>query len=61
MPDRLAAIVFSFTPPIGKTRPVKVTSPVIAKFALIGFSSASESMAVIIVHPADGPSFGVPP
>ena len=30
MPARRAASTFSFTPPIGNTKPVNVTSPVIA-------------------------------
>eukprot|EP00982_Pelagococcus_subviridis_P010173 30973-Pelagococcus_subviridis.AAC.16 len=41
--------------------PVSVTSPVIARFGLTGFPVANDTIAVIIVHPADGPSFGVDP
>lgn len=43
------------------TLPVRDTSPVIARFCLIGLFIASESKAVMIVQPADGPSLGVAP
>ena len=43
------------------TFPVRETSPVIAIFCRIGESSANDIKAVIIVQPADGPSFGVAP
>ena len=36
-------------------------APVIARSARVGLSCASESMAVTIVTPADGPSLGVAP
>ena len=58
---RLTAIVFSFTPPMGSTFPVSDTSPVIAMFWRAGLFIASDSMAVTMVQPADGPSFGVAP
>ena len=40
---------------------VSDTSPVIARSSLIGLSSASDRSEVIIVMPAEGPSFGVAP
>ena len=43
------------------TFPVRETSPVMARFCWIGLLRASERRAVIMVHPADGPSFGVAP
>lgn len=58
---RCAASVFSLTPPIGRTLPVRVTSPVIATWGLMGLLRASDSSAVIMVQPALGPSFGVAP
>ena len=61
MPARCAAMVFSLTPPMGSTRPVSESSPVIAKSARGDLACASESMAVTIVIPADGPSLGVAP
>ena len=48
-------------PPIGNTFPFKEISPVIPIFLLTGLSRASEIIAVVIVIPADGPSFGVLP
>lgn len=61
IPSRAALIVFSLTPPIGKTLPVREISPVIPMFCLIGLFNASESKAVVIVIPALGPSLGVAP
>ena len=52
-PLLLAAMVFSLTPPMGMTIPVSVTSPVIARFGRTAFPVASDTIAVIIVHPAD--------
>eukprot|EP00850_Spirogloea_muscicola_P008627 SM000046S16408 [mRNA] locus=s46:417076:424911:- [translate_table: standard] len=73
-PLRLAAIVFSFTwhidvkhklatltPPIGRTRPVRVTSPVMARSLFTSLFMAKDSIEVIMVHPALGPSLGVAP
>jgi len=48
-------------PPIAKTFPFKDISPVIPIFLFTGLSRASEIIAVVIVIPADGPSFGVLP
>jgi len=56
-----AASSFSLTPPIGSTRPVSVTSPVIARSRATGLPSARLSNAVMMVQPADGPSLGVAP
>lgn len=43
------------------TFPVRDTSPVIAKFCRTGLFVARDNNAVIIVHPAEGPSLGVAP
>ena len=61
MLDLLAAINFSFKPPIDNTLPVSVISPVIAKLFFTGLSKRRDSRAVTIVIPAEGPSFGVAP
>ena len=47
--------------PIGKTCPVKVTSPVIATSLLTGIPVIEDTIEVTIPIPADGPSFGVAP
>ena len=36
-PDRLAATIFSLTPPIGKIRPIKVSSLSSLNFHLVGY------------------------
>ena len=61
IPARLAAIVFSFTPPIGITKPVSVNSPVIAILGMTASFETSECSAQAIVIPAEGPSLGVAP
>ena len=61
IPAFLAASVFSFSPPIGSTRPRSVISPVIATSARTGVFVIADNMAVAIVIPADGPSFGTAP
>ena len=61
IPDRRAAIIFSLIPPTGKTLPVRVISPVMARGRLMVFALAREIRAVAIVTPALGPSFGVAP
>ena len=43
------------------TFPVRETSPVMASFPLIGWLRANERRAVMMVHPAEGPSLGVAP
>jgi transposase len=60
MPARRAAISFSRTPPMGKTSPVRVISPVMA-MRRTGSLRASESRAEAMVMPAEGPSLGVAP
>jgi hypothetical protein len=61
IPARWAASVFSRTPPIGSTWPVKVISPVMATSSATGTPRTSDTIAVAIVIPADGPSFGIAP
>src|SRR6202035_4662461 len=61
MPPRAAASSFSFKPPIGRTRPRSVISPVMATSCRIGIPVMVETIAVAIATPADGPSFGVAP
>ena len=61
MPARCAAMVFSLTPPMGSTRPVSESSPVMARSGRAGVPIARESSEVTIVMPADGPSLGVAP
>ena len=58
MPARCAAMVFSLTPPMGSTRPVSESSPVIAK------SARGDIGPAVILHnlfdpslPRDGSSF----
>ena len=46
---------------IGSTRPLKVISPVIATSARTGVPVIAESIAVAMVTPAEGPSFGTAP
>ena len=58
MPTRRAASTFSLTPPIGSTRPDSVISPVIAMSPRTGRPVSCDAIAVAIVTPADGPSFG---
>ncbi len=60
-PARLAARTFSLIPPTGSTRPLKVISPVMAKRGLISREVRAETMAVTMVTPAEGPSFGMAP
>lgn len=57
----MAAMHFSRIPPTGKTLPLKVISPVIAKFSRGGIRKSREEMQVTIVTPAEGPSFLVAP
>lgn len=52
-----AAISFSFNPPIFKTFPFKVSSPVKAILAGILFDSSRLHKDTAIARPADGPSF----
>ena len=61
IPARWAASSFCFTPPIGSTRPVSDTSPVIATSDRTSRPDSSEASAVVIVTPALGPSLGTAP
>ena len=61
MPARWAPRTFSFTPPIGSTRPRSVISPVIATSRRTGRPDIAETSAVAIATPADGPSLGIAP
>ena len=61
MPPRCAASSFSFKPPIGSTRPRSVISPVMATSRRTGMPVITETIAVTMATPADGPSFGVAP
>ena len=56
-----AAIDFSRNPPIGKTLPLSVTSPVIPTQWSTFLPLKVEIIAVAIVIPADGPSLGIAP
>lgn len=60
-PASCAASTFSFIPPTGSTLPVSVISPVIAMSFLTFLFVSSDTSAVVIVIPADGPSFGIAP
>jgi hypothetical protein len=57
MPSLFDASNFSFKPPIRSTFPVKLSSPVIAKFLMIGWFLASDINAEAIAIPPLGPSF----
>jgi hypothetical protein len=48
-------------PPTGRTLPLKVISPVIERFYLTGIFKYRDNKQVIMVIPADGPSFLVAP
>ncbi len=48
-------------PPTGSTSPESVISPVIATSDRTGTPRAADTIAVAIVTPADGPSFGIAP
>ena len=60
-PARWAASDFSRMPPIGSTWPVSVISPVMPTSSATGSPRTSEAIAVAIVTPAEGPSFGTAP
>ena len=61
MPFRRAAMDFSRRPPMGSTRPRRVTSPVMATSPRTGMPVRAETMAVVMVMPAEGPSLGTAP
>ncbi len=56
-----AARTFSFTPPMGRTSPRSVISPVIATSRFTLRCVNAEIMAAAMVIPAEGPSFGIEP
>src|SRR6185437_12705554 len=60
-PPRNAASNFSLRPPIGKTRPRSVISPVMAMSRRTGMPLNTDTIEVTIATPADGPSLGVAP
>src|SRR5437870_2872490 len=60
-PAAWAASAFCFSPPIGSTRPCNVTSPVMPTLGLTGRPVTNDASAVVIVMPAEGPSFGIAP
>src|SRR5665213_583289 len=60
-PARWAANTFWRTPPMGSTRPWRVTSPVIPTAGETGRSVSRLTRAVVMVTPAEGPSFGTAP
>ena len=60
-PARWAASTFWRTPPMGSTRPCSVTSPVMPTAERTGTSRSRLTSAVVMVTPADGPSFGMAP
>ena len=61
IPAFFAASSFSLSPPIGSTLPRNVISPVMATSARTGISVIADRIAVAIVIPAEGPSFGTAP
>mmetsp|Transcript_4643 Transcript_4643/g.13663 ORF Transcript_4643/g.13663 Transcript_4643/m.13663 type:complete len:279 (+) Transcript_4643:496-1332(+) len=60
-PARCAATTFSLMPPTGRTSPRRVISPVIATSLRTRRPVRRDVSAVVIVTPAEGPSFGVAP
>ncbi len=54
-PALRAATVFSRNPPIRRTLPVTVNSPVMAMVGSNGLSKANDKRELAIVIPADGP------
>src|SRR5450756_2046889 len=60
-PERCAARILLLRPPIGRTRPRSVISPVIATSFRTGMAVSALTIAVAMVIPADGPSFGIAP
>jgi len=49
------------TPPTGRTRPVRVDSPVMAVSFLTGIPEMTDASAVAMATPAEGPSLGTAP
>ena len=54
-------MVFSRRPPMGRTRPRSVTSPVMATSRRTGVPVRAEISATVMVMPAEGPSLGTAP
>ena len=61
MPVRSAAMVFSFSPPMGMTLPRRLISPVMAMSRCTGMPVRAEMTAMVMVMPALGPSLGTAP
>ena len=61
MPPRWAASNFSLSPPMGRTSPRRVISPVMATLERTGILVRAETSAVHMATPALGPSLGVAP
>lgn len=59
IPKLYAARHFSLMPPTGSTMPLREISPVITTSFLTFLLVIRETMAVAIVMPAEGPSFGM--
>mmetsp|Transcript_154218 Transcript_154218/g.280097 ORF Transcript_154218/g.280097 Transcript_154218/m.280097 type:complete len:298 (+) Transcript_154218:65-958(+) len=61
IPARCAAMSFSLMPPTGSTIPRREISPVMARSGRTSRPVSKETMAVVMVTPAEGPSFGTAP
>ncbi len=61
MPARWAAMTFSLTPPMGRTSPRRVISPVMARSGRTVLPVKRETSAVYMATPAEGPSLGTAP
>src|SRR3989304_49548 len=60
-PERCAARILLLSPPMGRTRPRSVISPVWARSLRTGMPVSALTMAVAMVMPAEGPSLGMAP
>ena len=56
MPDAAAASSLAVTPPTGRTFPLTLREPVIARSWRIGMFSSAEMMTVAMVMDAESPS-----
>src|SRR3989339_1640086 len=61
IPALCAAKTFSLTPPISRTLPLKVTSPVMATNLSTSFLRNIDIKARVMATPAEGPSFLIAP
>jgi len=61
IPALYAASAFSLSPPMGRTLPLSVISPVMAVSQRTGMPLSTETIAVNMLMPADGPSLGIAP